>query len=162
MTTEQQLTDGVLRNWKFNTDRFEAFVRDLTDEQLEERVAPGRNRLLYLLGHIAAVHDRMLPLLGIGTRQHQDLDAFFLESPDGGAASPVPVARLKEILLEVDKTLWSALSGWTAADWLAKHSTVSDEDFAREPHRNRMSIVLSRNTHLAFHYGQVILTGARA
>ena len=161
MTTEQQLIDGILRNWKFNTDRFEAFVRDLTDEQLEERIAPGRNRLLYLLGHIAAVHDRMLPLLGIGARRHQDLDAFFLENPDGGAASPVPVARLKEILLEVDETLSSALSAWTPADWLAKHTTVSDEDFAREPHRNRMSVVLSRNTHLAFHYGQVILTGPR-
>jgi hypothetical protein len=162
MTPEQQLVDGVLRNWKFNTDRFEAFVRDLTDEQLEARVAPGRNRLLYLLGHIAAVHDRMLPLLGIGARQHQNLDAFFLESPDGGTASPVPVARLKEILLEVDGTLSSALNAWTPTDWLAKHTSVSDEDFAREPHRNRMSIVLSRNTHLAFHYGQVILTGPRS
>ncbi len=53
MTSEQHFVDAALRAWQFNIDRVEKAFRDLTDEQLEVRVAPGRNRMLYLLGHIA-------------------------------------------------------------------------------------------------------------
>jgi hypothetical protein len=34
---------------------------------------------------------------------------------------------------------------------------VSEEDFAKEPHRNRFTLLLSRTGHLAFHLGQVVL-----
>ena len=161
MTAEQQLVDATLRAWKFNTDRYEAFFRDLTDEQLEQEVAPGRNRLLYLLGHIVAVTDRMMPLLGAGPRKHADLDAAFLESADRSVASPLSASELKAMLTEVDNALWNVISTWSAAEWVSRHTAVSDEDFAKEPHRNRLSVLLSRNTHLAFHYGQVILTTPR-
>ena len=161
MTAEQQLVDANLRAWKFTTDKFQTLFRDLSDSQLEVEVAPGRNRLLYLLGHIAAVHDRMLPLLGIGPRLHPELDAAFLENPDRKVTSPLSGSQLKTISAEIDQALLSAFSKWTAADWMAKHTSVSDEDFAKEPHRNRLSVLLSRNTHLAFHWGQAILTTPR-
>ena len=161
MTTEQQFADATLRAWKFNVDRVEKSFSALTDEQLEARIAPDRNRLLYLLGHLAAVHDRMLPLLEIGERKHPELDKMFLEEAYAGTASPIPSATLKEILVETDAALWTALSAWSPADWVAKHTAVSDEDFAKEPHRNRLSVLLSRNSHLAFHHGQIVLTEAR-
>ncbi|MES2178281.1 MAG: DinB family protein [Gemmatimonadota bacterium] len=162
MTPEQQLVDGALRTWKSSVDRFEASFTKLSDEQLEAPVAPGRNRLLYLLGHIAAVHDRMLPLLGIGPQRHPELDATFLLNPDSGGPAPVSGAALKEILHEVDGALWDAFSSWTPADWLSRHTSVSEDDFAKEPHRNRFSVLLSRNSHLQFHHGQVVLTEPRA
>jgi hypothetical protein len=161
MTPEQLLVDAALRAWKSNVDRVEASFAKLSDEQLEVRVAPGRNRLLYLLGHLAAVHDRMLPLLGVGERRHPELDAPFLEEADGAGASPVPAAELKKILVDTDRALWAAFTKWTPAEWLSRHTAVSEEDFAKEPHRNRMSVLLSRNSHLAFHHGQIVLTEAR-
>ena len=38
---------------------------------------------------------------------------------------------------------------------------LSAEDFAKEPHRNKISVLLSRNSHLAFHHGQMVLAEAR-
>lgn len=161
MTAEQQLVDAALRAWKFNTDRFEAFYRDLSDAQLDLEVAPGRNRLRYLLGHMAAVHDKMIALLGAGPRLHAELDEAFLSNPDRSVASSLSGADLKEIWSEVDRALWGAISTWSAADWLSKHTAITDEEFAKEPHRNRLSVLLSRNSHMATHYGQVILTTPR-
>jgi hypothetical protein len=161
MTPDQLFVDAALRAWKFNVDRVEKAFSSLTDEQLEVRVAPGRNRLLYLLGHLAAVHDRMLPLLGIGDRRHPELDKVFLEEADSGGPSPVANAELKRILVDTDNALWSAFTQWTPADWLSRHTAVSAEDFAKEPHRNKLSVLLSRNSHLAFHHGQIVLTEAR-
>jgi hypothetical protein len=161
MTAEQILVDAALRAWKFNIDRVEKSFAALTDEQLETRLAPGRNRLLYLLGHIAAVHDRMLPLLGAGERRHPELDAVFLEEADTGSGSPVATSALKDILVDTDRALWDAFTKWTPAEWLSRHTAVSAEDFAKEPHRNKVSVLLSRNSHLAFHHGQIVLTEAR-
>jgi DinB superfamily len=161
MTSEQLFVDAALRAWKFNIDRVEKAFRDLSDEQLEVRVAPGRNRLLYLLGHIAAVHDLMLPLLDIGPRRHPDLDAIFIKKADSGEVSSHTSATLKEILVEIDRELWSAFTQWSPAEWLSRHTSVSEEDFAKEPHRNRLSVLLSRNSHLAFHHGQIVLTEPR-
>ena len=103
----------------------------------------------------------MLPLLGIGERHHPQLDAVFLEQPDTGGTWTPGAPALKDVLGKTDRELWRAFSQWSPADWLSKHSAVSDEEFAREPHRNRLSVVLSRNSHLAFHHGQIVLTQPR-
>lgn len=161
MTSEQLFVDAALRAWKFNVDRVETSFHDLTDQQLETRVAPDRNRLLYLLGHLAAVHDRMLSLLDVGPRRHPELDAAFLENADNGTASPHSSATLKAILVDTDRELWNAFTKWSPAEWLSRHTSVSEADFAKEPHRNRLSVLLSRNSHLAFHHGQIVLTQPR-
>ena len=51
MNAEQQLIDSGLRAWQFNADRIESFFVPLSEEQLQQEIAPGRNRLLYLWGH---------------------------------------------------------------------------------------------------------------
>jgi short-subunit dehydrogenase len=45
----------------------------------------------------------------------------------------------------------------TNSDWAQKHTHVSAEDFAANPHRNRLSILLSRTSHVAYHLGQTAL-----
>jgi hypothetical protein len=161
MSTDQQLVDAALRAWKSNADRIEKFFHELSDEQLEREVAPGRNRLIYLWGHLAAVSDRMFTLLDLGPRLHPELDAMFLEKPDRAVPALLGAAEVKRIAAEIDAALVTAFSRLSVADWLAKHSAVTAEDFALEPHRNRYSVLLSRNTHLGFHYGQMILAKPR-
>jgi hypothetical protein len=162
MTTDQQLVQSVLREWKTNADRYEKFFADLSDAQLEQEVAPGRNRLIYLLGHMVSVHDRMLPLLGAGARMHEKLDATFLSSPDRAVTTLPSAAELKQELSEVNEVLWKAFNAWSPADWLVRHTAVTEEEFAKEPHRNRLSVLLSRTSHMATHYGQVTLTKPRS
>ena len=53
-------------------------------------------------------------------------------------------------------TLWGAYSKWSPAEWVEKHTSVSAEDFAKEPHRNRYTILLTRTMHMALHFGQVV------
>jgi hypothetical protein len=54
----------------------------------------NKNRLFYLLGHLSAVHDRMLPLLGIGERLHPELDEAYLTNPDQTISGPLAAADL--------------------------------------------------------------------
>ena len=161
MNTEQKLVDAALRAWKFNADRLEKFFEPLSDEQLQQEVAPGRNRLVYLLGHLAAVNDRLFPLLRIGPRLHPELEPAFITSPDRSVAALPPGSELKQRLHRVDDALWTAFNKWSAAEWLERHDAVSETEFASEPHRNRFSVMLARDTHMAFHYGQVILAKPR-
>src|SRR6266478_4420702 len=65
MTTENSLIDSALRGWKSNVERADKLFEALSPGQLEQEVAPGRNRLIYLWGHLAAANDGLLPLLGI-------------------------------------------------------------------------------------------------
>jgi hypothetical protein len=63
---ETRLIDSALRAWKFNADRIDKFFGALSPEQLEQEIAPGRNRLIYLWRHIAALNDGLFPLMGLG------------------------------------------------------------------------------------------------
>jgi hypothetical protein len=162
MNAEPQLIDSGLRAWKFNADRIETFFHALSEDQLQQEIAPGRNRLFYLWGHLAAANDALFPLLGLGPKLHPELEAMFFANPDRTVPLALSHSELKDVSGQINAALWSAFSGWTTAEWLQKHTAVSDEDFLREPHRNRYSVMLSRNTHMAYHYGQAILGRPRA
>src|SRR5919204_6493211 len=82
MTPEHNIIGSAVNAWKQNVERAGKVFSGLTDQQLQAEVAPGRNRLLYLWGHLTAVHDAMLPLLGIGDRLHPELDAAFVNAAD--------------------------------------------------------------------------------
>jgi len=157
MTPEQSLVANALREWKLNVERAEALFSSLDDQQVRSEIAPGRNRLVYLWGHLIAVHDTMLPLLGLGARLHPELDAAFLTAADRTVGDLPAVAELGQLWREVHDRLLAGVSAFTAADWTEKHSAVSDKDFAVNPLRNRYAILLSRTGHLAYHLGQAKL-----
>ncbi len=156
MPIEDTLIAGALATWNAQLERANKLFVVLDAHQLESQVAPGRNRLIYLWGHLTAIHDRMLPLLGIGERVHPEFDAIFLTSPD--RAHPLPS---RDTILDwwntVNHNLNTGMQAFTPGEWLEKHSAVSDEEFAKDPLRNRFSILLSRSHHLAYHFGQTVL-----
>ena len=157
MTNEELLGITALNSWKLVIGRFDANLATLTDEQLQRQVAPGKNRLFYLVGHMTAVHDRMLPMLGIGERLYPELDETSVTNPDRALADPVSGFDLKKAWTEVNKKLTDAFGKFTPADWLEKHAAVSEEDFAKDPMRNRLAVVMSRTNHASFHSGQAVL-----
>ena len=157
MTTEKSLIDSALRGWKFNVERAEELFGTLSPEQLEREVAPGKNRLIYLWGHLAAVNDRLLPLLGIGERLHPEFDSMFISNPDKSVALTVSKESLKPAWQEINQKLWEGFSKFSDSDWVQRHAAVSEQDFEREPHRNRFAVLLGRTAHLAYHLGQAAL-----
>ena len=72
MTTEEILASTALNSWKLVIGGLNEYIEPLSDEQLQQQVAPGRNRLVYLVGHLTATHDRLFPMLGLGNRLHPD------------------------------------------------------------------------------------------
>ena len=93
MHSEQIIIDSVLALWKSTVDRATRFFDGLSEEDAAEPVAPGRNRVVYLLGHLTAVHDRMIPLLGLGERVHPEMDASFVSNPDRAVGAGGGIAR---------------------------------------------------------------------
>jgi hypothetical protein len=157
MTTESSFTDLALRSWKATVQRADRFFAELSDAELEEEIAPGRNRLIYLWGHLTAFNDALLPLLGLRERLHPELDAMFVSNPDRALKNAPSGKELKRIWDETNAALWAAFSMLSPSEWLEKHTAVSEEDFVREPHRNRFTILLGRTGHLAYHLGQAML-----
>jgi hypothetical protein len=155
--SEQALVTAALSSWKSNLERADRIFSPLNEEQLQKEVAPGKNRLIYLWGHLTAVHDRMLPLLGLGERLHPELDPFFITSPDRTVAKLPAAEEIKRSWNEVNSRLLAGFESLSPTQWLEKHSSVSDEDFAKDPSRNRFAILLSRTSHIAFQVGQTAL-----
>jgi DinB superfamily len=157
MTPEQSIVATAVQAWKLNVERADKLFSGLSEQQLLAEVAPGKNRLVYLWGHLIAVHDAMLPLLGLGRRLHPELDAAFLTGADRSGPALPSAAQLKRDWDEVNARLLAGFAGFAAADWAQKHSVVSEEDFAANPLRNRLAILLSRTSHVAYHLGQAAL-----
>jgi len=62
-----------LKVWKAQIERADKLLGGLSSQDLQREIAPGRNSLLYLWGHLTVTHDAMLPLLGLGERLHPEL-----------------------------------------------------------------------------------------
>ena len=147
--------------WNNEIKATNTLLDKLTDEQLMHEVAPARNRGIYLLGHLTAVHDRMLTLLRFQDAMHPELSKPFLEEADKAVADLPSASQLREQWKTVNATLTDHMSRLPAAEWFTRHATISEADFAKEPHRNRLNVLLSRTSHLAYHRGQLVLLSSK-
>ena len=158
MNPNTQLISTVLQSWRLIIDRTSKTLSSFTDDELQLEVAPGKNRLYYLVGHLAAIHDRLFPLLRLGERLHPELDSQFVDSPDrklmGDGISP---AQLRTVWVEVNTKLTDAFETLQPQEWLQRHDSISEENFAKDPLRNRLAVLMSRVNHAAYHEGQMRL-----
>ncbi len=63
--------------WSIQVDRASKLIDSLSDEQLMTAIAPGKNRGIYLVGHIIAVHDAFPEILGLGKKLHPEFQVIF-------------------------------------------------------------------------------------
>ena len=157
MGNEGSYVASGLKAWKTQIDRADKLFGTLSSEEVLGEIAPGRNRLLYLWGHLTAIHDAMLPLLGIGERLHPELDVAFVSNPDKSRADIPSHEEVHRAWNVVNAQLWNGFERMSRPDWLQRHSAVSAEDFAKDASRNRFSILLNRTNHLSYHLGQAVL-----
>jgi hypothetical protein len=151
----------ALTAWNTHNERVTKLFDTLTDEQILSETAPGRNRGIYLFGHLVAVNDRLFSLFGLGDRFYPQLDEPFLSNPDK-AKEPYPtVAELKESWKKVNDGLQVAFKKLTADEWFEKHNSVTAEDFAKDPQRNKLNVLLNRTSHTGYHLGQLVYLKAK-
>lgn len=153
---EQTFVKQAVALWEQSVKRVTDTFKNLSEEALYADIAPGRNRPIYVLGHLVAVHDRMLPLLDLGPRNWPELDAAFIRTPDRTVGDIPSYADLLARFEQVNAQLAARFAELTPTQWLEKHADVSAEDFAKEPNRNRFNVLLGRTSHIAYHQGQLV------
>ena len=149
----KMVTDG----WHAQIKATNTLLDKLSDEQLLHEIAPGRNRGIYLLGHLTAVHDLMLPLLRFREPLFAELKPIFIDAPDKAVADIPSVSQLREQWRTVNDQLKEHISALSPDEWFTRHANVSEEDFVKEPHRNRLNVLMGRTNHLSSHRGQMVL-----
>jgi uncharacterized damage-inducible protein DinB len=158
MGTQQSgfIINMYIAAWQLQNKRFAELLEKLTDEQLDAETAPGRNTGTYLLGHMVAVSDAMLKLMGFREKIYPDLEEVFIKSPDKSSKARPSAQDLRKYYHEVTNELNGFIDTLSPDEWLDRHMAVSEEDFAKEPMRNKLNILISRTTHMANHQGQMI------
>jgi uncharacterized damage-inducible protein DinB len=156
MINQQQLIIKMaLDPWNTQVLRAYKLFSDLSDKQLREEVAQGRNSGIYLLGHLTAVHDALFPLFGLGEKLYPELEDIFIKNPDKSGIEKPMTRELRNFWSEVNNKLSQHFNQFTFDEWFQKHTSVSDEDFEKEPHRNKLNVLLNRTNHLVYHLGQL-------
>jgi hypothetical protein len=157
METQQLFVKMALGAWDLQIGRIEKMFSSFTDEQLLQEIAPGKNRVIYLLGHLIAYHDMLAETMGIGSRAYQHLDEAFLKNADKAGLDMPDAAYLRNAWTDVHQKLATLFGQLSPADWFKKHNAVSEDDFAKDPTRNRLNMVINRAGHVAYHAGQIKL-----
>ena len=147
----------ALNAWNLNITNANKLFDTFSEEQWQRQIAPGKNRGIYLLGHLVAVHDRMLPLLSLGERLYPHLDDIYLFKADRAAPDSLTADELKLAWKNVNATLAQGFAALSGAEWLGRHNSITEEEFIKEPHRNKLSVLMNRTHHMAYHLGQMAL-----
>lgn len=157
MATTELIVKMVIDRWNGSIVNLNKVLNELSDEQLQKEVATGKNRGTYLLGHLIAVHDDMLKLLGMGEKLYPELFEIFIKQADKEASQTPTVAELRVMLEKQNTHLQEKFQKIKPEEWFERHTAVSAEDFANEPHRNKLNIIITRTSHLQYHMGQIAL-----
>ena len=143
--------------WTKELNATSALLEKLSDVQLMQEIAPSRNRGIYLVGHLIAEHDLLMPLLRFQAALHPELKPLFIDAPDRAMAGLPSLPQLRAQGKTVHDTLMGHINALPAEEWFTRHANISEADFPKEPHRNRLNVLLSRTSHLAYHRGQLVL-----
>ncbi len=157
MTQTELIVKMIFDRWYASLKNFDTLLSALTDETLQKEIAPGKNRGIYLLGHLVAVHDDMLILLGLGEKLYPELNEPFIKSPDKTIIQIPSVGELRMFWAKQCEVLKQKFDDLKPAEWFEKHTAVTAEDFAKEPQRNKLNIIITRTSHLQYHLGQLQL-----
>ena len=129
----------------------------LKDENYFNPIVPNGNSPSWILGHLADTDDRLLELFGISKRLFPELDSIYNHERGANQVNHLSKSDLNTKWNAVTAELDRTFSNMTEADWLSRHMAVSEEDFKKEPQRNKLNVMLSRVSHKASHLGQIAM-----
>jgi uncharacterized damage-inducible protein DinB len=144
-----------LLQWDVYNRRMQKAFETISDENFNKPIVNGGNSPSWLLGHLADTDDALLELFGIRSRMFPELAKIYHHERGANQTGHLSKEELntkwKAIVAELDRTFKSM----SESDWHGRHMAVSEEDFKKEPHRNKLNVMLSRVTHKASHLGQI-------
>jgi len=146
----------LLDMWENKIEETTELFELLGDRFATEPVAPGKNRVIYLLGHLLVIHDGIFEALELGKRSYTHYDELFL-TPQHPANKYPPYDLLLHKWISLNKTLTFQLRHIPFDEWRSKHHYISDTDFALHPTKNKFCVFQCTTMHLFHHSGQLAL-----
>jgi hypothetical protein len=146
-----------LMQWNILNQRAQKMMDSISDEKFFAPIMPGGNSPSWLMGHLADTDDKLLGMFGIRERMFPELSTIYHHERSTNQNGHLTRAELsikwKAVLAELDR----AYNNMSESDWLSRHTAVSAEEFIKEPHRNKLNVMLGRISHKASHLGQVAM-----
>ena len=159
---KNQEISQVIKAWEIQNQAIADVFTKQDDAHYTNEVAPGRNRAIYLLGHLLISNDLLLPMLGLGEQLYPQLEIMFTTSPDRSVADIPSIGTLKANWAKVNEVLSGHFATMSQADWLSRHTRVSEEDFQKDQSRNKLNVLIGRIGHINYHRGQLAFLTPRA
>lgn len=146
-----------LLQWDTYNKRMQNAIDTISNEKFNQAIIVNGNSPSWLLGHLVDTDDKLLELFGIGKRIFPELSTIYHHERGTNQQGHLTKAELSTKWNTVVAELDTAFKNMTEADWLARHMSVTEEDFKKEPHRNKLNVFLSRIAHKASHLGQIAM-----
>lgn len=157
----ERFIEMAVEAWESKNMDIDRLLESLSEDQLRSEVAPGRNTGIYLLGHLTAASDSIHTLFGFGETLYPELEETFLRNPDKSGIEKPSIAVLKGYWENVNSALRNKISEMSPDDWFGRHTAVSEEDFVKEPNRNKLNLLIARTNHQSYHLGQLSLLSVK-
>ena len=146
-----------LLQWDTYNHRMQKMLNSLSPDNYNLPIVPGGNSPSWLMGHLADTDDALLELFGIRKRMFPSLAKIYHHERGTNQSGHLTKEELntqwKAIIAELD----GAFKNMSEADCHGRHTAVSEEDFKKEPQRNKLNVMLSRVAHKASHLGQIAM-----
>jgi uncharacterized damage-inducible protein DinB len=147
----------ALLQWDANTKRTLKTLESFNEENFHRQIVANGNSPSWLFGHLADTDDMLLELFGIRARLYPELKTIYHHERGSNLSNHLTrqelISKWKAIIAELD----NAFKGINENDWLGRHMAVTEDEFQKEPQRNKLNVLLSRVTHKAYHLGQIAL-----
>jgi hypothetical protein len=124
----EEIREGsfIFMAWLLQNRKISDLINRLSDEDLKKEVSPGRNSGLYLLGHLIAANDLLMPLFGFGEKMFPEYEKIFLCTPDKCSQKFPPTALVKSHWFALNNTLRLKFETVDNKTWIP-HDTFSSE-----------------------------------
>jgi uncharacterized damage-inducible protein DinB len=146
-----------LLQWDAFNRRAQKMLESISEENFNRPIFAGGNSPSWLMGHLADTEDALLELFGIRKRMFPELAKIYHHEKGNNQTGHLSKVELTAKWNEISAELDRAFKAMSESDWHGRHTAVSEEDYKKEPHRNKLNVMLSRVTHKASHLGQIAL-----
>lgn len=150
-------TKLYIEAWLLSNRRLHNLIIKLSEEEIYKEISPERNRGIYLLGHLISTTDTMIELLGFDKKRYPELDPIFVSAPDKSGKIFPDFEVLKQNWEKINTVMLEHIENMSPEQWLEKHASVSEDDFKKDPTRNKLNVLISRTNHQNYHLGLLVL-----
>ena len=146
----------ALQHWAATNLKIERTIESISEARYSAELAPGCSTPAWIFCHLLQVNDNMFPILGFGANLYPELHDV-MNSKEIAPHTAFELDELRQMWIHVGSKLLEHFNGMTGDQWLEKHSNISEDNFKKEPHRNKVNVVLHRLIHMSHHAGQLAL-----